>query len=67
MSKSELGCIICGEGCGFLDDIGEEPCYGCNFLKCKCGALIPYNTKCYKCGKITMYKNHLKDNLNGRN
>lgn len=53
MFKLRYGCVICGDNCGFLDD--GEPCYGCNFLTCDCGAIIPYDIKCIKCGKITKY------------
>lgn len=61
-----MGCIICGQGCGFFDKDGNEPCYGCNFITCECGAIIPYDTKCYKCGKVTYYKKrNSKDESNG--
>jgi len=52
---NELGCLICGENMGFLDN--GEPCWGCNFTYCKkCGLAILYNIKCCKCETINEYK-----------
>jgi len=52
------GCIVCQDGNGYLDH--NVPCYGCNFIYCECGLLIPFDTKCPNCGEIITYKKELE-------